>query len=96
VKGIVFNLLEEVVTAQHRAATWDRLLDAAGLEGAYTLLGSYPDADLEKLVAAASAALNVPAADVVRWFGRSALPLLADRYSAFFETHTSTRAFILT
>ena len=37
-KGIVFNLLEEVVTEAYGADAWDSLLDAAGLDGAYTSL----------------------------------------------------------
>jgi hypothetical protein len=96
VKGIVFNLLQDVVTAQHGEPTWDQLLDEARLEGAYTSLGSYQDADLEKLVGAAANLLNLPAAAIVRWFGRSAIPLLAHRYPDFFQPHTSTRSFVLT
>ena len=95
-KGIIFNLLEEVVRQEHGEATWDDLLAKAGLEGAYTSLGSYPDEDLLKLVAAASAALQLPADDIVRWFGHDAIPLLAAKYPAFFEAHQSTRPFLLT
>jgi hypothetical protein len=95
-KGIVFNLLEECVTAEHGEDTWDALLDAAGLDGVYTSLGSYPDEDLLALVMAASSALGVPPDDVVAWFGRSALPLFAERYPQFFAAHDSTRPFLLT
>lgn len=95
-KGVVFNLLEEVVVRTHGADTWDALLDAADIEGAYTSLGSYDDADLFKLVGAASKALGIPAQDVVRWFGREALPLLAQKYATFFEKHESSRPFLLT
>lgn len=95
-KGIVFNLLEEIVAREHGEDTWDALLDAAGLEGAYTSLGNYPDGDLLGLVAAASQALGLPADDVVRWFGRNALPLLANHYPAFFEPHKDARSFVLT
>ena len=95
-KGIVFNLLEEVVTREYSADTWDDLLDAASLNGSYTSLGSYPDEDLSKLVMAASSALQQPPADVIRWFGRSAVPLLAEKYPGFFRPHTSTRSFVLT
>ena len=49
-KGVVFNLLEEVVTERHGDAVWDTLLDASGLVGSYTSLGSYPDEEMEKLV----------------------------------------------
>jgi hypothetical protein len=95
-KGIVFNLLEEVVTDEHGAELWEQLLAESGVEGAYTSLGSYPDEDLVRLVSAASARLETDPQDVIRWFGREALPLLADRYPQFFESHSSTRDFLLT
>jgi heme-NO-binding protein len=95
-KGVVFNLLEELVARDHGEDTWDALLDASGLEGAYTSLGSYADEDLLKLVAAASDALDTPPDDVVRWFGRSALPLFAERYPQLFEPHDSAHSFVLT
>ena len=95
-KGIVFNLLEEAVTTDFGDATWDRLLDDAGLDGAYTSLGSYDDAEIMRLVEVASQALQIPPADVLRWFGRRAMPLLAGRYPAFFGGHAGTRAFLLT
>ena len=94
-KGIIFNLVEEVVTSAHGSAAWDAILDDADLDGAYTSLGSYPDDDLMRLVAAASKALGVPADAVVRQIGQGALPLLAVRYPAFFEGH-STHSFLLT
>lgn len=95
-KGIIFQLLEEVVTQHLGPDTWDQLLKAAELDGVFTSLGSYPDEHLFKLVGAASAALNKPPADIVRWFGAKAMPLLARKYPAFFQRHRSTRPFILT
>ena len=94
-KGIIFNLLEEIVTEEHGPDTWDDLLEAAGLDGSYTSLGSYPDEDLGKLVGAASTALALPPHDVVRWVGRRALPRFHGRYPALFEPYTTTRAFAL-
>jgi len=96
VKGIVFNLLEEVVSQQYGDAVWDRLLETTGADGAYTSLGSYPDAQLFAFVGAASEALGMPANDVLRWFGRSSMPLLAQRYPAFFQGLAGTRPFLLT
>jgi hypothetical protein len=94
-KGIIFNLLEEVVTRHHGAAVWDDLLDEAGVAGAYTSLGNYPDQEIEKLVAVAAQALQTPAADVLRWFGREAMPSLAQHYPSFFQVHATARPFIL-
>lgn len=95
-KGIVFNLLAEAVSQQYGDDTWDNLLDAADLDGAYTSLGNYPDTDIVKLVMAASEALKQPPEAILRWFGRAAMPMLAARYPNFFIHHLNTRSFLLT
>lgn len=95
-KGIVFNLLEEVVTQHLGEETWDQLLTAAEVDGVFTSLGNYPDEHLFKLVGAASTALNKSPNEIVRWFGAKAMPLLARKYPPLFSRHTTTRAFILT
>lgn len=94
-KGIVFNLLEDVITRAHGAATWDDLLDAADLPGAYTSLGSYPDEEAAKLVRVAAQKLGVQPNDVLRWFGREAMPILAQKYPHFFTAHSTFRPFLL-
>jgi len=96
VKGIVFNLLEQGVSRDYGEDMWDDLLSAAGLVGAYTSLGSYPDEHLGKLVGVASESLGIPVQDVIRWFGREALPALAQAYPTFFTSHRDTRSFLLT
>jgi len=95
-KGIVFNLLEQAVVQAHGEPTWEALLDAAGLDGVYTSLGSYPDEHLFLLFGAASEALDTPPNDVVRWFGRNAMSLFAGRYPHLFTGHAETRSFVLT
>lgn len=94
-KGIVFNLLEEVVVRHHGEDAWDDMLEGASLTGAYTSLGSYPDDDIHKLVGVAAQILGLPPFNVLRWFGREAIPSLASRYPAYFSGHTSTRPFVL-
>ena len=94
-KGIIFNLVEEVVVGAYGEDAWDDILDAAGLDGAYTSLGSYPDDHLFALVGAASTKLGVDGQDVVRTLGQGAIPLLAERYPGFFD-HRSTKSFLLT
>lgn len=93
-KGVIFNLLERVVADKYSEETWEDLLDATGLSGAYTSLGSYPDEEIEKLVGAAATALNLPPSEVLRWFGRNAMPLLATAYPAFFTPHKNTLSFV--
>lgn len=95
-KGIIFSLLQMVVSDEYGEATWDALLDETGLPGVYTAVGSYPDEELLALVGAASKALDTPPDEIVKWFGHRAMPLLFERYPEVFEGHTSTRAFVLT
>ena len=73
-KGVIFNLLEEVVVSAHGDQAWDDLLDAAGLDGVYTSLGSYDDTDMQQLVSAAGGALSMSDDEVLRWFGHQAIP----------------------
>lgn len=94
-KGVVFNLLESVVCQVHGEDVWDDLLDRAGVSGSYTSLGNYPDAEMSALVGAAANLLSINEQDVLRWFGRAAMPVLAQRYESFFTSHASTRPFIL-
>src|SRR4030042_6831629 len=96
VKGIVFDLLQQAVSNTYGEDTWDALLDDAGLDGAYTAVGSYPDEQLLALVGAGAKKFDIDADALTRWFGRACVPLLSRRYATFFAPHTSTRAFLLT
>lgn len=95
-KGIVFNLLQQVVSEELSEDVWDSLLETTGLDGVYTAVGSYDDQDLTALVSAASSALGKTDDEIVSWFGAKALPILAERYPGFFDGHSTTRPFILT
>lgn len=94
-KGVIFNLLEEAVLEQLGDGVWEDLLDAADARGAYTSLGSYPDAEILRLVDAASAALGKTPAEILRWFGQAAAPGLAKRYPALFDDQRNARSFLL-
>lgn len=95
-KGVIFNLLEDVVSGAYGDRTWDDLLEKANLDGAYTSLGSYGDAELMTLVSTAGSALSMSDADVLRWFGRQAIPEMVKRWPAFFAAHQKTVPFLLT
>lgn len=94
--GVVFNLLESAVCRTHGEAIWFQLLDKAGLDGAYTSIGNYPDSDAFRLVAAAAETLQLSPEAVLRWFGRESMGMVADRYPMFFAEHASSRTFLLT
>lgn len=91
----MFNLLEYVVVANHGEAAWDDVLETANASGAYTSLGSYPDAELTQLLTAVMA-LRGETGGGYRWFGRASIPLLAQRYPVFFTPHMTTTEFLLT
>lgn len=95
-KGVVFNLLEEAVGRAFGEDAWDDLLDRAGVEGAYTSIGNYPDVELMRLVGAASASLGKSPDEILLWFGEAAMPLLFEKYPVFFEPHSGSRSFLLT
>ena len=94
-KGVIFNLLEEVVCEQFGDDAWDALLVATGSDGAYASLGSYADAELVGLVEAASKVTGTPVRELLHWFGQLALPKLAERYPVFFEQAPDARSLIL-
>lgn len=93
-KGVMFNLVAEVVTSEYGERMWDDILDDAEVAGSYTSVGAYPDSEFVALITAASRRLGIPVADLTRSVGRQALLLLAQRYPEFFTGHTSTRTFL--
>jgi Haem-NO-binding len=94
-KGIIFNLLEEVVTAHIDETVWDAMLAGAGTEGAYTSLGNYPDEEFARLLEQLSRHQRQPDRQVLKWFGERAMPFLARRFPEFFEPHPSLCSFLL-
>lgn len=95
-KGVIFNLFEQVVDKEFGEETWDTLLDRTDVAGAYTSVGSYPHEELLALVGAASEMTGREPDDLVRWFGRESMPLLYERYPVFFDSHKGTHSFLLT
>jgi hypothetical protein len=95
VKGVVFNVVEEVVTELYDAATWDDLLAAAEVDGAYTALGNYGDDELLGIVDAAAAATGMALDDLWRTVGRLALPRLAARLPDLAAQAGDARSFLM-
>lgn len=94
-KGILFNLLESAVERRFSQEMWDNILERTGLSGAYTSLGSYPDREFELLLGSISEVLKTTPSEALRWFGRGAIPALAERYPGFFSPHRDARSFVL-
>lgn len=93
-KGVLLNAVEEAVSARWGEQMWDELLTACDLEGAYTALGNYPDAELIALAHAAADRLGCSVDDVQRTLGRLTFKPLMARYAGFPEAPTSLREFL--
>ena len=78
-KGVIFNVVEDVVTEALSADAWDDVVERSGATGAYTSLGSYPDAELGQLVVAISEAADMPMPDVLRLAGKVGFKHLVGR-----------------
>jgi hypothetical protein len=96
VKGVIFNLVEDVVRHEHGDDVWDEVVDESGVTGAYTSLGSYPDEDLVAIADTVARRYGATTSDVVRHVGHESIPTLAARYPEFFEPFDEVRSFLLT
>lgn len=94
-KGVIFNVVEETVRAEHGEEAWDGLLEAAGLDGAYTSLGTYPDHEMTALVAAACAVDGTSREDMLRHLGRAGFSRLAERNTQLMADFTDARTLLL-
>ena len=95
VTGIIFNLLEEAVTRRFGAGAWAAMLAKVDV-GGYLPFDRYPDDELFRLLGALPVAPEMNAEERLRWFGRAAVPLLAERYPLIFAPHHSAESFLLT
>jgi predicted hydrocarbon binding protein len=78
-KGVLFEVLREVVSEVWSEDEWDDILDEAGLRGAYTSLGTYPDTEVLAIVATASSRSGMEPAELLRTVGRLGFARLAAR-----------------
>jgi predicted hydrocarbon binding protein len=95
VTGIIFNLLEEAVTRRFGAGAWAEMLAKVDV-GGYLPFDRYPDDEFFRLLGALPVAPEMEAEERLRWFGRAAVPLLAERYPLIFAPHRSAESFLLT
>lgn len=95
-KGVVFDLLNEMVEEKFGFEAWEKILELAELDGIYVATETYADEELFKLVAAAESVSGIPAQDLVRTFGKYMLPGFAKAHPVFFEGQQSLRDFLMT
>ena len=92
-RGVVFNLLEQVVVGTAGEDEWDDVLDRAGSDGVYTSACDYDIDELIRLVEAVEGVgTTVPGR--LRWLGRHAVPHLVDLRADVFEAHTTVASLL--
>lgn len=94
-KGVIFNLLSELVQENFGLEVWDGLLQEAGQDGVYVSSESYPDEMLFSLVAIASEKSGIPANDLVRLFGEYMFPHFYKQNPHFFSADMTLKEFLL-
>lgn len=82
-KGIIFNVLEDMVVEKLGMAAWNNLLTSHAPEGrVYVSAKNYDDSELFALAAAVADTLKLPLADVVKAFGQYLFQGLVDRHQS--------------
>jgi hypothetical protein len=94
-KGVIFNVLEELVIETSGMVAWNNILAAAGSDGIYTSGASYDDAELFALVEQVCKALELPAETVVGMFGEYLFDQLDARHPDFVANAPDLRSFLM-
>lgn len=94
-KGVIYGLLADAVSDAIGDEGWEAVLSRAGVSGIYTSLGNYPDEELLRLIDATAEEMGNTSPEVLRWFGRAAMPLLIADYPHFFSDHAGARGVLL-
>lgn len=84
-KGVVFDILRDMVENQYGLEGWQAILDKAGSDGIYVSTKTYADAELMGLVAAASEITTIPVNNLVFAFGEYMVPNFYKRFPNFFH-----------
>jgi hypothetical protein len=84
-KGVVFDILRDMVEDSYGLEGWQNILDGAGSKGIYVSTKTYDDAELIGLVSAASEITKIPMNDLIFAFGEYMIPSFYKRFPHFFE-----------
>ncbi|BBB30404.1 heme NO-binding domain-containing protein [Neptunomonas japonica] len=94
-KGVIFNILEEMVEEHCGMAVWNEILNEnLSDDGVYTASESYPDEKLFSLVGAVCDRTKLPMEKVVGDFGEFLFTGLASRHPTFLENPTDLKSFL--
>lgn len=94
-KGVIFNILEEMVEENYGMAVWNDILDAAHQHQGIFIAGqSYQDETLFQFVQIICDKLQLPSSTVVAIFGEYLFAKLVDRHKVLMEEQTDLDSFL--
>jgi len=79
-KGIVMNILADMVEQQFGMSEWNEILSEIDAAGAYTAAVLYEDQELLDLVGVISQRQSIPVEDLIFAFGEFMFPAFYERY----------------
>lgn len=83
-KGIVFTEFMEMVEAKFGETMLEEVIDAAGVDGVYTAIGTYPHTEMVDLVVALSTKSKLEVPVLLRTFGGYLFNSFTKMYPSFF------------
>jgi hypothetical protein len=95
VKGVIFNVLEELVIEKAGMECWNNILQNVESDGIYTSGDSYPDEELFGIVTEICKALNLDMPTVVGIFGEYLFDQLDARHPTFVQNSTDLKSFLI-
>ena len=93
-KGIFFNLAQEVVEDRWGADLWDEVIAVAEVDGVYTWFGTYPDGDLFVLVRAITELTGLTTREILILIGRSGFASIAAHHAEVVAGLGDWRSFV--
>ena len=93
-KGVVFNVLEDMVVEQYDMSVWNSILEQQALAGIYTAGASYPDEELFALVGCIAEKTGIDIPDLIGAFGERLFAGLVQRNPIFIETESTLKGFL--
>jgi hypothetical protein len=93
-KGLLFNMIEDVVSEVLSADAWDDVVVRSGVSGSYTSLGDYLDKDMIAVVGATATVAGLSKDDTMRLLGRVGFRYLVRRVPHVLEGLDDWKVFL--
>lgn len=93
-KGVLFNVVEDVVTEALSADAWDDVVERSDVGGAYTSLGTYPDRELTAIVGEVATEADLSGEETLQLTGQLGFKHLVARAPHLIEPYGDWKAIL--